>query len=56
MYEIPDSFHGKWVSELCRSDVIIITATSLRWKHIDSDEIDMLGADSLSPDKVLRKL
>ena len=47
MYEIPDRFQGKWVSELCFSDVISISPSSLRWKHIDDDEIDMLNADSL---------
>lgn len=41
------SFQGKWVSELCFSDVIIITPSSLRWKHIDDDEIDMLDVDAL---------
>ena len=47
MHTVPSSFQGKWVSELCFSDVIIITPSSLRWKHIDDDEIDMLDVDAL---------
>lgn len=35
------------MSELCISDIITITPSSLRWKHIDDDEIDMLDVDSL---------
>lgn len=47
MCNVPDSFQGKWVSELCPSDVLIISSSSLRWKHIDDDEIDMLDVDAL---------
>ena len=45
--DVPHSFLGKWVSELCFSDVITISSSSIRWKHIDADEIDILDADSL---------
>ena len=48
MYEVPDNFQGKWVSELCSSDVLIITPSSLKWKHIDDDEIDMLDVAALA--------
>lgn len=47
MCNVPDSFQGKWVSELCSSDVLIISSSSLRWKHIYDDEIDMLDVDAL---------
>lgn len=47
MCNVPDSFQGKWVSELCSSDVLIISSSSLRWKHIYDDEIDMLDVDVL---------
>lgn len=48
MYEVPDNFLGKWVSELCSSDVLIITPSSLKWKHIDDDEIDMRDVAALA--------
>ena len=48
MCNVPDSFQGKWVSELCSSDVLIISSSSLSWKHIDDDEIDMLDVAALA--------
>lgn len=47
MHKVPDRFLGRWVSELCSSDVIVISPASLRWKHFDDDEIDMLDVNSL---------
>ena len=47
MRQVPDRFIGRWVSELCASDVIEISYSSIIWKHFDDDAIDMLDPESL---------
>ena len=47
MQQIPDRFIGKWISELCDSDSIAITHSSILWKHFDDDVIDMLDEENL---------
>ena len=47
MQQVPDGFIGRWVSELCASDVIEISYSSIIWKHFDDDAIDMLDPESL---------
>lgn len=47
MQQVPERFIGRWVSELCASDVIEISYSSIIWKHFDDDAIDMLDPESL---------
>lgn len=47
MQQVPERFIGRLVSELCASDVIEISYSSIIWKHFDDDAIDMLDPESL---------
>ncbi len=47
MQQVPERFIVRWVSELCASDVIEISYSSIIWKHFDDDAIDMLDPESL---------